>query len=298
MYDLRCTLLLLLSWISAAVPCSAQITYPFILDRDNAIQNCPTCGAGLTHWYKVLPYFSGGPYEPNLAGLGQMNLTNMATGSGWSSSTRPGSYGQIQFDGTNDYLRGTTNLGFTAESQPYTLCAWVKPTSVGSGQQVLFSTNDGNSPFTDIQFYWSNASNPMFRSCDSYGYCQEVYASTSPVAGIWQHWCAVRAGAGIAAMSLWLNGLQVPTSAGNNQAFYAGYDNVPWTIGAVCCAAPGSYFQGSLDDMMIWQRAMSATEIWQLYTGTAVARPLEPDAVPLASSAPPTTNPRRRVTVE
>jgi len=228
---------------------------------------------GIKHWWRPVPGRTGSAtwYDLVPGSLTHLALTNMAYSptSGWSGGTRPFSLQQLNFDGTDDYATGGSQTDFVNDSDPLTICAWLNPTTVATGNQMLLAANDGTSTFTGILWWWANAgSYPIFRVGDNAGFAQDIAwtGPTVPVAGVWQHWCVTRTGVSQASgMSMYLNGVAQTTSTANNSAFTAPYPVVPWTLGARCCSTIDSYFQGAMDDVMIWGRAFSASEIQDLY---------------------------------
>ncbi len=88
-----------------------------------------------------------------------------------------------------------------------------------------------------------------------------TYAQTTPVqTGRWIHAVMIRDNA---SLSLWLNGQPIASVETHNQPAYYGADDVAAMIG--CNLTKDSYYMGSIDDVMIYDRALSADEVLQLY---------------------------------
>lgn len=87
--------------------------------------------------WKVVPWYASGPRLIDLAGRNHGTLTNGPT---WSSSLgRPGGFGAIKYDASNDYVVAP----FTALVKPFTLASWVYFTTSVATQQCIMSNDDG-----------------------------------------------------------------------------------------------------------------------------------------------------------
>src|SRR4051794_33812532 len=81
-------------------------------------------------WWIVVPGTDGGRQIFDLMGFNHGTLTNMTTaGSGWGGTARRGGYGNLLFDGSNDYVALGSRVGPTGG---LTVAAWVRPSSTGS----------------------------------------------------------------------------------------------------------------------------------------------------------------------
>src|SRR5690349_1214055 len=100
-------------------------TYPASIDIQNPINQDHPLNHGRVAWWLTLPGLEGGKYLYDLCGRSPGTLTNMTTtSSGWRGTTRPGGYGHLLFDGSNDVVNMTvpsqTTTGFTATAWFYT----------------------------------------------------------------------------------------------------------------------------------------------------------------------------------
>lgn len=88
---------------------------------------------GLVSWWLVLPGLDGGRQWADIAGLNHGTLTNMTTSaSGWRGTTRPGGWGHLLFDGSNDYVNVPYSAALDFEvGKQFTLSVWVQ----GAGAQ-------------------------------------------------------------------------------------------------------------------------------------------------------------------
>lgn len=88
---------------------------------------------GRVAWWLAVPSFYGMTWR-DLMGQNHGTLTNMTTAgtSGWGSTTRPGGFGEMRFDGTDDRIDfgiGKTPTG----ALPFTTLIWVNPGAFGVG---------------------------------------------------------------------------------------------------------------------------------------------------------------------
>ena len=89
---------------------------------------------GRAAWWLSLPHLMGGQQWFDLMGTSHGALTNMtsATTSGWDATTRPGGWGHVRFNGTNNtVLINNASLGTGGPS--VAVAAWVYPTSTPAG---------------------------------------------------------------------------------------------------------------------------------------------------------------------
>ena len=106
---------------------------------------------GLVAKYICLPGMTGGQYWYDLCGKNKGTLTNMTSGYGWQGAIgRPGGWGAMRFDGVNDYIAiaNSSKLDFTSA---YTISAWLYPPSLRNFETIAVR---GNSiAISDIEVY-------------------------------------------------------------------------------------------------------------------------------------------------
>ena len=167
----------------------------------------------------------------------------------------------ISFNGVNQYV-STANL--YTNPNDFTVSIWFKTTSLTGGKLIGFGENQtGQSNSYDRHIYMADNGQVYFGV-----YPDNVQTVSSPLAyndGKWHLATATLSGTG--GMVLYMDGTQVGsnaaiTSAENFAGYWKiGYDNMnSWT------AQPSSfYFNGSLDDVLIYARALSASEVSTIY---------------------------------
>ena len=175
-------------------------------------------------------------------------LTNMNR----ATSPAIGKIGQgLKFDGSNDYV----NVGAADVSVPCTMSAWVKLSARNGNTSPIFGTTGGSS-YSGFQAeqYLSNAVGITVTGVQDYAFASPGY--TVPL-NTWTHLVAVVNSS--ASATLYVNGLTSGTISGAS-----GLVCNRGRIGAT--AANFGYFPGIMDDVRIYNRALSAAEVLQLYT--------------------------------
>jgi Concanavalin A-like lectin/glucanases superfamily len=163
--------------------------------------------------------------------------------------------GGMSFNGTNQYV--DAGSGPDISSLPFTLAAWIKPQSNGT---IISKRN--NWAAGSMRFDWQRNSDT------GGGVILQSYPSTwtfsyVPPIGVWTHLAVV---ATSSSTDLYVNGVF-------NQSIS------PFTLGTDATAdltfgsdAPSDtyhdYYNGAIDDARIYNRALSASEVWDLYLAT------------------------------
>jgi len=169
--------------------------------------------------------------------------------SGWTTDRKYG--GGIKFDGNADYvnLGKPAALNFTIEN--FTITAWVNVTSgvdyqrpiVGKGNyQYLLKARDTDN---------------LFEFCCYDGSWRCALSDSTVTQNIWYHLTARRSGTEVA---LWVNGVKQSTTATTATLIGQSPDV---TIGAIL--SPAESFSGTIDEVRIYNRDLSHSEIQILY---------------------------------
>jgi len=184
-----------------------------------------------------------------------------ATGATWSSSGKFS--GAFTYDGTNDFINVSIPSGSTLDidSNPMTIAAWIKPNTVSAQQAVIArGKSDGVAAGNDGYGLWINSSGKI--NVGSFGGGNFDGNSVLP-ANTWYHVAVIINGASSA---LYINGLDnTPTSHAVNVVA----SSQPLKIGAsrnLTDTADMRFFNGSIDELAIWNRSLSSQEIQSLYS--------------------------------
>ncbi|MBS1647217.1 MAG: T9SS type A sorting domain-containing protein [Bacteroidetes bacterium] len=155
----------------------------------------------------------------------------------------------LNFNGSANYINATNATVFSfTETGHYTLEAWINPSGFNGLAGIIskyqsFGTNgytlrlSGTAPYTGINF-------------DGYQTAPGVLT-----AGTWYHIAAVNNGG---TRTLYVNGMAVSLTNAGHVSVQANNDVL--TLG-VDYLSSGRYFNGTIDEVRIWNRALCATEI-------------------------------------
>jgi len=194
-----------------------------------------------------------------------------------------GKLGQaLSFNGTSRYV----NMGNVADLGigDATIVAWIKPTNVSQASQIICKRqNDGGYPMYTLSvgstvgsaLNSSKKISAMFN--DRYEVCSgttQAYRTTNDVVdGNWHHVVTVRK-SGIAP-KIYIDGVD---SAVTSACGSSGNTNVNTTntaqfgVGACVHGGPLGLYNGLVDDVRIYNRALSASEVSSLYKSSGVAK--------------------------
>jgi len=191
-------------------------------------------------------------------------LTNgTAWATGWSSNA-------LRFDGVNDYVEvpNSPSLGITGD---ITLAAWVKRGALGDYGGIVAKT-DGNNIW-DYDLYFDSGPDNLHFWSDSQSPQNTI--STGAVSDTdWHHVAATRSGETV---TFYVDGAPAGTADISGESA----DNpVPVRIGT---DGPGygaaSMFKGLIDDVRIYNRALSQAEIRALYPNPSFSIIVQPEDV-------------------
>jgi hypothetical protein len=202
---------------------------------------------------------------------GNGNTGTLQNGPVWTNGLINGA---LSLDGVNDFL--STTIG---QSGPNTFTAslWFKTTTTSGGKLIGFGDQQtGSSAGYDRHLYMNNAGQIYFGCCPGGGGANvhAVNTTASYNDGAWHHAAGMVSSAG---MLLYVDGVLCASNLAvtSAQAFTGywkiGYDNlVGWP------GAPTSYyFKGCLDDVRVYNRALSTAEVAAL-AGMTNSAPVAP----------------------
>ena len=164
-----------------------------------------------------------------------------------------GQFGQAGvFNGSSSYIKATNPLYTGSSLTDYTVSAWFKINAYGDQYPTIFVTQTGGA--TLPPYLWISAS--ILRA---HGYTYNDYTNTLST-GVWYNAVMVNSGT---TTELYLNGvLQTPTS----RNIYTSTTGDSFSIGGVDQYPNTTSFDGSLDQVRIFSRALRPYEVEALYT--------------------------------
>jgi hypothetical protein len=176
-------------------------------------------------------------------------------------------------DSNGAYLYTTNNQYFTAVdtglpmgASPRTMCAWIKPSSLPAGGLHHMVFRYGTiSPSQSSVLSLSNSSGAEI---SFFGNAYDAVTNYTITTNVWSHFCATFNGGTTA--SLYVNGSLIASPSflgtGPLNTISGSFAIGTWTGSG----GPAFYWRGALDDVRIYNVALSATQISQIHsTGTA-----------------------------
>jgi len=186
-------------------------------------------------------------------------------GASWTA----GKFGNaLRFDGQDDFVDCGNDASLSWRSADYSVCAWAKRMSTGSYDVIVGKQEDGgnyrgwylrfNSRKAAVSDIIEFATGNYDRSWNGNGAVRSdgTYTDTN-----WHYICGVLDGKNSKAR-LYVDGVEIKNDAGSNT--YNIDNSVSLRIGA---KENGEYFNGKIDEVRIYNRALTAEEIKQHYEG-------------------------------
>ncbi|MBM3303477.1 MAG: hypothetical protein FJY76_00110, partial [Candidatus Aenigmarchaeota archaeon] len=199
---------------------------------------------------------------------------NNGAAEGNASQAAAGKFGEsFAFDGDGDYVETPEDERFGNYDQ-ISISFWMYPLAVGgnnppeTGSSTLVVTNSINQPSLDWGFEYRNNGSFSFMLWQG---CDENCGVATPLTetNAWYHVVGTSDGS---TMKLYINGNL--TATGNSRTGSFG----PRSIGigtGLCLGSPyacwGGFFNGSIDEVMVFNRSLNSTEIGALYNSSQYA---------------------------
>ena len=172
------------------------------------------------------------------------------------------------FNGTSSYLT-RTSIGHTfTQAGSFSVSIWIKKATNVNNVAIMSGTT------TSLNFIWNvqgNTTNAMFGTNKQGSAWFWTNASTNYVLNEWEHYVGVYTAN---TMTFYRNGVLQGTTT--NTHTNVSQAILPIWIGR---GVSGNYFNGSLDDIGIWNRALTPNEISVLYQSTLSVDPFSTSSV-------------------
>ena len=175
----------------------------------------------------------------------------------------------LSFDGTNEYVNLGTNVGNFANTEPFSVSVWVYARTLDSNVRGVVARMQGTSPYNG----WSMATRNggFIRFGPSTNDANYSYVDTPTLqTGRWYHIVGTYDGGGTGGNSrIWVNGVEsaLPLKGGS---LGTTTNDQPLTMGSATTSS--WFFDGIIDDLRIYNRALSATEISVLYNNSKITK--------------------------
>ncbi len=188
--------------------------------------------------------------------------TGTITGASWASGKRGKA---LDFNGTDQHVSVTASSVLNPTTA-LTVSAWIKPDAVDNEWGPVVESGGNLNSGTGYFFGYYTASNSFIFEVGDGSY--DSVSVLLPV-GQWYHVVGTYSASGN--LYLYVNGVQVGTHS--HTVASISYDSNPFTIGklAYCCAT-GHHFDGQIDDVRVYNRALSAADVATLYRSGQVTR--------------------------
>ena len=187
------------------------------------------------------------------------------SGAAWSAAGRYGS--ALSFDGVNDWVTVADDASLDLAGA-FTLEAWVRPTTAAGIRTVLLKERPpGEHAYALYSALWGPPQSEIFTSTGFFS----AAGTASAAAGVWTHLAATLGGG---SLRLYVNGTLVRTSSASGAVLNTG---APLRIGGN--AIWDEWFGGLIDEVRVYNRALSAAEI-QTDLATAIAADTTPPSAP------------------
>lgn len=158
--------------------------------------------------------------------------------------------GVLSFNGTNNYVNVTDSASFN--TKPLTVCAWVRPASFSNYQSILAKQRSGDN-FEQIGLLVDSTGNVAFQSGAS------GTSLKGPLSlNTWAHICGSSNGTTV---TIYINGQALGT--GGDDSTYGA--TKPFRIGNTQWGGDARYFNGFISIILIYNRALSPSEVNQDY---------------------------------
>jgi len=176
----------------------------------------------------------------------------------------------MSFDGSNDYINvGSPSTLDFERTDAFSISAWVKRVGSGSNQSIVYKANN-NSPYNGYAFYIDTNNKVGFNITIDY-FANNYFGKvcTSVLNTDWNNVLITYNGnSNVSGLNIYINGsLQNVTTVGTSSDLTGTLSNsIPFNIGAR--NNTDVFFDGSIDEVGIWNTALTSTQVSEIYNGT------------------------------
>ncbi|MDP3723212.1 MAG: LamG-like jellyroll fold domain-containing protein [Candidatus Omnitrophota bacterium] len=184
----------------------------------------------------------------------------------------------LSFNGTTQYVDLGNKTAWDFGTGGFTIAAWIK-TSATTGQLIYFRQDDGNAHNPYVHFLVTGSGFLSVAVRGTEAVYHELTATTGAVNdGAWHH-VVLRSTGSNGTLYAYRDGVEVASRALG--ATTVNYASAPASIGVYrqnWVGVTSTFFNGQIDEVGIWSRALSASEVanlyraeWSLLEGSPVA---------------------------
>jgi hypothetical protein len=239
---------------------------PLLLQYDNVINHQAVLNQNKIAWWLGLPNTSGGKYFYDLFELNNGTLTNVPPSYGWASSSRPCSFANIKLSGNGDYVSISDSSIFKFGTSNFSISGWFNLETLNNtnsnGRQTVISRYESASS-RGFSIDVNTSGSIIFKIQESAVSGSEFSSSSSLIAiNTWYHFVAVRQGIN---SYLYVNGKLV-ASGTSAIVLDISSSTQDLLIGEmVTNSSEHQYFQGSIDDISIYNIALGTNYPQRIY---------------------------------
>jgi hypothetical protein len=166
-----------------------------------------------------------------------------------------GGAGALDFDGSNDWVNVNDNTSLDiASGGSLTISAWIYRTANVAAYETIVTKRLSDGQTTNYEFSLNNSSTGNSKALIFYSGGSFTLSTTLVSLSAWTHVSTVTNASGT---TYYVNGL----SAGTSVTLVGSPNNHPFKIGGVAGSPETQFLNAALDDIRIYNRALSATEI-------------------------------------
>ncbi|VGO17081.1 hypothetical protein PDESU_05676 [Pontiella desulfatans] len=230
--------------VSNAGNADLEFEIPGVLSGGGAVTNAPIEGL-------VADY----PFNGNALDETGNGFNGTVVGAALAADRNGNADSAYGFDGVDDYIELGNSLG--TASTTFTVSAWMN--SSNPRYQILVSKKPSGIWLPGQWQFFVNASQVSFGFCNQIDSLQQAVVDVNLHDGEWHHVCGIlEANRSL----LYVDGQAMAT---NTSVGLASQYNIPIRIGDRNNSSGRQFFDGLLDDVQIYDRALNASEVAQLY---------------------------------
>lgn len=236
------------------------------IDVQNPINVNHPLNKGRIAWWIAVPQIASGNTWFDLTGQFSGVLTAMGNStSGWRSPTRPGSQGQMLFNGTTSAIAIPSGIFGLLSNKIISVAAWIFPAGNLTSYQAVFDTSTSAATRQLSVFLGATASQVFVAIAGATG--GAIVLSSPLVLNAWQRFMLTCDGTTV---RIYANGALIGSSA----VGILGTGFVPAALQfGVNPSGGGAAFVGAIDDASMWNRQLSALEIQEDYNLSRIGYP-------------------------
>ena len=192
-------------------------------------------------------------------------LTNMDLATDWIAGEMGGA---LDFDGTDDYLSLGSADVLNPGTSDFTVMTWIKMNPGAATDKSVFAKQTDLSPGWNFNIDGDTQPGGIELNVSD-GSLMKITGQTDLRDGIWHHVAIMKIGADRTNWKLYQDGVSVAFTEGHGDGVGGSVSNsAPVYIGRRHWPGSPLHFQGALDDVRFYTRALSDSEMLEIYLGS------------------------------